>query len=164
MVADCCGVKAASAPAPAVSACPGCGQKAKQVPGLTIKSLVRCLPFRMAPGEYHFCETPSCDVVYFPSNPQAPIFYRADVLVRVGLKEDLDPIPVCYCFGVTRKEIWGEIERTGESTVAQRIKAEVQAGNCACEVKNPSGKCCLGQVTRAVQAGRKRLEAVAKAR
>ena len=33
-------------------------------------------------------------------------------------------------------------------TLAERIKAEVQAGNCACEVKNPSGKCCLGNVTR----------------
>ncbi len=33
-------------------------------------------------------------------------------------------------------------------TPAERIKAEVQAGNSACEVRNPSGKCCVGNVTR----------------
>jgi len=36
----------------------------------------------------------------------------------------------------------------GKSTVARRIMVEVEAGRCACEVKNPSGKCCLGDVTR----------------
>src|SRR6266481_8503338 len=38
-------------------------------------------------------------------------------------------------------------------TVANRIAAEVKAGNCACEVKNPSGKCCLGDVTQAAKDG-----------
>jgi hypothetical protein len=31
----------------------------------------------------------------------------------------------------------------------------VKAGNCACEVKNPSGKCCLGDVMRAAKDGLK---------
>ena len=44
-----------------------------------------------------------------------------------------------------------EITATGRSTIAERISAEVKAGNCACEVKNPSGKCCLGSVTRVTQ-------------
>jgi hypothetical protein len=35
--------------------------------------------------------------------------------------------------------------------VAERITTKVQAGNCSCEVKNPSGKCCLGDVNRAIQ-------------
>jgi len=35
--------------------------------------------------------------------------------------------------------------------IAEAIKslgneAELQAGNCACEVRNPAGKCCLGEV------------------
>jgi len=90
-------------------------------------------------------------VVYFPFNSQAPLFRRADLLVRVGSKETEDPIPVCYCFGFTREDIQKEITETGDSTVANRISAEVKAGNCACEVKNPSGKCCLGDVTRIVK-------------
>src|SRR5260370_26415796 len=60
----------------------------------------------------------------------------------------MDPIPICYCFGFTRQDIWEEIRSTGKSTVAKRITAEVEAGRCAYEIKNPSGKCCLGDVTR----------------
>src|SRR5216683_1963517 len=74
-----------------------------------------------------------------------------DLMVRVGSKETADPIPVCYCFGFTRKDIQREIAETGHSTIANRISEEVKAGNCACEVKNPSGKCCLGDVTRTVK-------------
>jgi len=62
-----------------------------------------------------------------------------------------DPIPVCYCFGFTRRDIHDEIAETGRSRIAEQISAEVKAGNCACEVKNPSGKCCLGNVTRVTQ-------------
>jgi hypothetical protein len=62
---------------------------------------------------------------------------------------------VCYCFGFTRQDIWDEIRQTGRSTIAERISAEVKAGNCACEVKNPSGKCCLGNVTRTAKDGLK---------
>jgi len=32
------------------------------------------------------------------------------------------------------------------------ITQEVKAERCACEVKNPAGACCLGDITRAVQA------------
>jgi len=100
---------------------------------------------------YYFCEAPDCDVVYFPLNSDEPSFRRSDLLVRVGLKETEDPVPVCYCFGFTRKDIWDEITQAGRSTIAELIKVEVRAGNCACEVKNPSGKCCLGNVARVVR-------------
>jgi len=101
--------------------------------------------------DYYFCEAADCDVVYFAFDAQAPMFRRGDLLVRVGSKETEDPIPVCYCFGFTRRDIENEFTATGSSTIGERIKTEVKAGNCACEVKNPSGKCCLGDVTRIVK-------------
>jgi hypothetical protein len=150
-MSDCCAVKAKTGAAPAVMACPVSGARSKQVDMLTVSSLVRQLPLGMPNTEYYFCEAADCDVVYFPFEAQAPLFRRADLLVRVGSKETEDPIPVCYCFGFTRADIQKEITETGDSTVANRISAEVKAGNCACEVKNPSGKCCLGDVTRIVK-------------
>ncbi len=150
-MSECCSVQERPAAAPGVLPCPACGSRSKRVEILTVKSLVRHLPFEMAPAQYCFCEEFSCDVVYFPSNPEAPIFRRGDLLVRVGAKENSDNGLVCYCFGITRKDVGDEIQQTGKSTVPERIKAEVQAGNCACEVKNPSGKCCLGNITRAVK-------------
>jgi hypothetical protein len=102
----------------------------------------------MLDTQYYFCDASDCEVVYFASNAAAPRFSREDLVVRVGAKEMADPIAICYCFGFTRQDIWAEIRSTGKSTVAARIRAEVEAGRCACEVKNPSGKCCLGDVRR----------------
>ena len=150
-MSDCCSVNAKASTAPAVMACPVNGARSKQVDVLTVKSLIRQLPLGMPNTEYYFCEAADCEVVYFPFDRQAPIFRRPDLLVRVGAKETADPIPVCYCFGFTRQDIRDEICETGKSTVAERIATEVKAGNCACEVKNPSGKCCLGNVTRVSQ-------------
>lgn len=150
-MSDCCSVKTAPEKAPAVMACPQSGTRSKQVDLLTLKSLVRHLPFGMPAAQYYYCEAPGCDVVYFSSNPEAPLFTCRDLLVRVGAKEGVGPVRVCYCFGISREDIRDEIRLTGMSTVAERIKAEVKAGNCACEVKNPSGKCCLGNVIQALQ-------------
>jgi hypothetical protein len=129
-------------------ACPVTGWKSKKVDLLTVRSLVRRLPLGIPATQYYFCADPACEVVYFPLNPKAPIFTRNDLWVRVGAKEEDDPIPVCYCFGFTRSDILDEIRATAKATVGERIAAEVKAGNCACEVKNPSGKCCLGEVAR----------------
>lgn len=149
-MSDCCSVNAKPA-APAMMNCPVNGVRSKQVDMLTVKSLVRQLPLGMPDTQYYFCEAPGCDAVYFPLDTQAPLFRREDLVVRVGAKEIEDPLLACYCFGFTRQDIWDEIRSTGKSTVAKRITAEVEAGRCACEMKNPSGKCCLGDVTRTVK-------------
>jgi hypothetical protein len=150
-MSDCCSVNVKSSAAPAMMNCPVNGAHSKQVDMLTVKSLVRHLPLGMPNTQYYFCEAPGCDAVYFPLDTHAPLFRRGDLLVQVGSKEMADHIPVCYCLGFTRKDIQREIAETGDSTIAERITAEVKAGDCACEVKNPSGKCCLGTVARVVK-------------
>lgn len=150
-MSDCCSVNVKAGTAPEVMACPVNGARSKQVDVLTVKGIVRHIPLGILNDQYYFCEARDCDVVYFPFDPQAPTFRRQDLVVRVGAKETADPIPICYCFGFTRKDIEDEIAASGRSTVAERISAEVKQGNCACEVKNPSGKCCLGDVTRIVR-------------
>ena len=96
---------------------------------------------------YVFCETPTCPVVYYSADGVRVL--KQQLRVRVGIKETDDPIPACYCFGVTERMIHEEIEQTGRSTASARIRAEVRAGNCRCEVENPSGRCCLGEVIQA---------------
>jgi hypothetical protein len=149
-MSDCCSVKG-SLVAPAIAPCPVNAARSKQVDVLTVKSLIRRLPLGMPNTQYYFCEAQNCDVVYSPLESHAPIFRRGDLLVRVGVKEAADPIPVCYCFGFTGMDIEREIAETGVSTVGERITAEVKAGKCACEMKNPSGKCCLGNLMRITQ-------------
>ncbi len=33
----------------------------------------------------------------------------------------------------------------GRSTIVEEITPHVKANECACEVKNPAGRCCLGE-------------------
>ncbi len=151
-------------PAPSVHTCPACGQRAKKVQRITMEHLLRpAATAQMGATQYYFCKTATCPVVYFPYQAGAAAFEKADLRVRVGLKETEDPIPICYCFDVTQERIRDEIRETGTSKVANRIKAEVQAGRCACERKNPSGQCCLGNVILAIQGELKAIQVSASA-
>ena len=70
------------------------------------------------------------------------------------MKETDDPIPLCYCFNFSRADVRREVAETGSCSIPARITADVKAGRCACEVKNPSGSCCLGEVNKAVKDAR----------
>lgn len=154
-MSDCCSIKSAgeissATAAQAVVPCPKCGQPGKLVETKTLKHMVQPRHFERVnrPG-FRFCRSADCDVVYF--HPDGECFHKSDVRVRVGLKETADPVPLCYCFGFTEAMAVEEIRATGKCTIPQRITAEVKAGNCACEIRNPQGSCCLGNVTAAVK-------------
>src|SRR2546428_592093 len=101
--------------------CPRCQKKGKKVQLITVRSLLRAeLRSKIKEGQYFQCPTLTCDVVYFSSLSDAP-FYKFDLTVRVGAKETVDPIPVCYCFGHTEGSIREEIEATGKSSVEEKI-------------------------------------------
>ncbi len=103
-MSNCCShdSDAACAPLQAIrgSARPAAG-KARSVPTLTVKSLVRDHTRVPGSGTFSFCRTAGCDVVYF-SNEAA--FRKTDLKVRVGIKETEDPVPLCYCFDYTRED------------------------------------------------------------
>jgi CopZ-like zinc binding protein len=131
--------------------CPDCRRKGRSVGRQTIEHLLEePLAAEIGEGDYRFCATRNCETVYYAASSHRA-FRKPDLKVRVGIRETADPIPICYCFGHTRASAWDEIGRTGSSTVLDSIKQEVKADRCACETRNPSGKCCLGAVTRVVQ-------------
>jgi hypothetical protein len=43
-----------------------------------------------------------------------------------------------------------EFAETGRCDAPQRVRDHIAAGRCACEVRNPRGGCCLGDVVKAV--------------
>ena len=55
---------------------------------------------------------------------------------------------LCYCFEIKPGEVEADLLRSGESNVLERIKSLMKEQGCACEIKNPSGKCCLPEVLR----------------
>ena len=128
--------------------CHRCGRKGQPVDRTTIDALLKHKSLSQVNGsQYAFCETPSCPVVYYAADGTE--FEKNQVRVRVGLKETEDPVTVCYCFRVTERMIREEVQRTGRSSASARIRADVNAGNCRCEVENPAGRCCVGEVRQA---------------
>ena len=133
----------------AVEFCPACGATGIAVEPITLKALLTSDGLRRGvPSSPRYCANAQCQVVYFDT-AAAVVFPETNVIVPVRAKHpDNDAIPLCYCFGYTEKSIRDEIEQTGASTATRSITAEVKAGRCACEVKNPKGSCCLGDVAR----------------
>jgi len=131
--------------------CPECRELGKAVQKITLEALVKPDTRARIPHqkEFCFCKTPTCDVVYFL--PGRVLFRKDDLSVRVGIKENEDPIPLCYCFGWDRRKIWNEIRQTGRATAIESITKEVKAGNCFCERSNPQGSCCLGNISKVVK-------------
>lgn len=132
------------------TACPRCGVVGRVVADETIQAILK-------PGhadgllavERCFCRTPSCPVLYYGADGR--VVEKGASSVRIGVKETEDPIPLCYCFEFTRADVRREVAETGDSTIPDRIDAEIRAGRCACERRNPSGACCLGEVRRSVR-------------
>jgi hypothetical protein len=132
--------------------CPSSNTPGLNVDLITLKALLKSDALRRLDGKaYRFCPDTPCDVVYFDRRTDS-VFRRRDLTIRVGQKESKDPIPVCYCFDITMADLRKDIGPRGESAIQAMIAAEVRAGHCACEVRNPQGRCCLGEVSRAVRA------------
>jgi len=65
----------------------------------------------------------------------------------------VDKVFVCYCF----RHTVGDIRRASphsRSALVDDINAGINAGQCACDLRNPQGSCCLGNVRSLI----KRLE------
>lgn len=130
--------------------CPKCTNAGRLVKRITIEHLLREEKLSsMRERQYFFCSTPTCDVAYFSKS--GDIFYKTDLKVRVGIKEAEEPIPVCYCFSYTKKMILDDIMQNGHSTIATKIRDEINKGLCRCEITNPEGFCCLGNVRKIIK-------------
>ncbi len=131
--------------------CPESRSVGSKVGLITLKALLTADALRRLDGTaYRFCADPVCDVVYFDRSADS-IFRKRDLRIRVGQKETEDPVPLCYCFDVTEADLRREIALDGRTRVPAAVAAEVKAGHCACEVRNPQGVCCLGRLSAAAE-------------
>lgn len=145
---DCCAVTATVPTSP--TRCPECGRQGRSVQRITVKAMLRPTALmRLSAPEHRFCSTARCRVVYFGTGE---VFDREEIVVPVFQKEPEGDRTVCYCFAATEADIRREILETRRSTPADRITALVKAERCACEVKNPQGTCCLGNVAAVTRA------------
>ena len=154
MSSDCCAIGQTDEN---TSVCPRCHERGRPVSLATVVAMAKTEveAVRLSGREYTLCRGRDCPVVYYAGEIKLE---KSDLRVPVNFKERDYQGPVCYCFDHTVASISGELQATGRSTVQAMITAEVKAGHCACEVKNPAGTCCLGDVTRAVRSALGRLK------
>jgi len=130
--------------------CSSCNGQGRPVSRKTVLLMLKPgLLERAMQGDYCFCSERDCSIVYFEDKGSQQ-FTVDDLRIRVGLKVTEDPIPLCYCFGFDENHIRNEIERTGNTSVPEKVSKLIREGLCACEARNPSGMCCLGELNKTV--------------
>ncbi len=149
--ASTCASSISNATKPPKAACPTNQKIGKAIDTLTLKALLALPLTQVTHDDYRFCPDPNCPTVYYsPDGTQ--LLTETNLREKVYQKHpDDDENLVCYCFQHTVGSIRNEITRTGTSSVVEQITAGIQAGQCACDIRNPQGDCCLGNVHQLVK-------------
>nr|WP_321329170.1 hypothetical protein [uncultured Ilyobacter sp.] len=115
--------------------CPLCHSKSEKVGEKTVLSLLKEENYDLVGNqEFYYCNNQDCDLIYFSENT---IFYKKDLKITVDDK-------ACFCFDISKEEV----EKEGKDKVLDKIKANMKSTGCSCDVKNPSGKCCMNQIEK----------------
>lgn len=86
--------------------------------------------------------------MYFDN--EGHVFTTTDLRVPVWQKHPPGSRLICYCFGENEASMAQEFAEKGRCDASARIREHIAAGRCACEVRNPRGACCLGDIIKAV--------------
>jgi hypothetical protein len=124
--------------------CPVSGHAGVPVKWITVQAhTVGPIPDRQT---FRVCMDRDCDVIYF--GELGAVVRRGDLATQPGFKTSEGDGMLCFCFPLRRSELTQAVRSgAGERTIG-RIEAEVRAGNCACEIRNPTGRCCLAELRR----------------
>lgn len=134
----------------AQNACNDCGEVGRIVARQTVAHHVKSEKlFGVSEDEYNFCASPACPIVYYAGFGQT--FTVEDMRESVTSKTSGDARPLCYCFGFTEGFARQEIARTGETSVPRQVSQFIKEKLCVCEIRNPAGACCLGEINKTVK-------------
>jgi hypothetical protein len=120
---------------PTAARCPSCGIIGAEIPRRTVAA-VSSVPLP-AHQVLRLCRTRDCPLVYYgeagariaaTSLALLPAFKGGDVL--------------CFCF-LHRLSAAGNGQH---AALLEAIARRVRAGDCACDLRNPTGKCCLPEL------------------
>lgn len=138
---ECCNPSDNMKSPPKTYRCPVNGREYGTVSAKTIMHHIK-QPWNWPQKEqgYYFCEDPECEVVYFGEDDSTIVKHA--LRTPVGIKEPSPQALICYCFGVHLDEAGTDPE--AKAFVVEQTKSQT----CACEIRNPSGKCCLKDFPR----------------
>lgn len=89
---------------------------------------------------YYYCSDPDCRVVYFGQD--GSVIDKQAIRTVIGAKESSMNALICYCYGVSKAEA------QSDPRIREFVVEETRRRRCACETRNPSGRCCLADFPR----------------
>lgn len=86
--------------------------------------------------QYYFCTDSNCNVVYFAEDNSRVL--RNELRESVGQKSRHPHRTICYCFDIKLSDIKNNPQQRKDFVVEKTKQSQ-----CDCQIRNPSGKCCL---------------------
>ena len=135
-MSDCCSSSCDATSSPKKHLCPVNGKPYSQVSASTISHhLKQPWSWHTKAQSYYFCDDPGCKVVYFAEDDS--VIQQSELRTSVGIKTQQPDSLICYCYGVTLQAAKAHPE------IRKFVIKKTRAGECACDTRNPSGRCCL---------------------
>jgi hypothetical protein len=120
--------------------CPKCGVFCKRVENKTLYHQVK-FPENSAlsADKYYFCPSKECTVGYFSGNGH--IISKQHLRTYQEIKDD----KLCYCFDINADHYLSVLHTNNADAIKNFVIQRTKSGDCACDIKNPSGQCCLAK-------------------
>ena len=123
--------------------CPECDTTCNSVNMPTLYHQVR-FPENLAliTDSYYFCPVKSCSVAYFTN--------MGNTVPKQHLRsyQDIQSGALCYCFDIDTNQYLSALKANHAKPIKDFVMQRTKIGECACEIRNPSGQCCLANFNR----------------
>jgi hypothetical protein len=123
--------------------CPKCGSTCKSVGMPTLYHHVRFPENQsLITDSYYFCPAKTCSVGYFSSAGNT--IFKQHLRSYQAIQNDA----LCYCFDIDANQYLSALKAQHAEPVKEFVMLRTKTGDCACEIRNPSGQCCLANFKR----------------
>jgi hypothetical protein len=85
-------------------------------------------------ASYFYCADRTCSAGYFSQ--------EGSIIPKKQLKAFTEQT-LCYCFDISTEQYLNALKNETAATIKQFVMHKTKSGDCACEIRNPSGQCCL---------------------
>lgn len=126
----------------AETGCLNCSARLRPVSAAHVmRQVLRPMDHNVDDG-YGFCPSPGCELVF--AGADGTRFFARDLRHPPAYKTGRTADLLCYCFDFRGADFLSDAADAATSYISERIRA----GDCACDVTNPSAGCCLGSITK----------------
>jgi len=90
----------------------------------------------LAVDDYSFCPNRNCTTGYFSPSTAIP-------KSKLRAFQSEQGAVLCYCFDISEAVYRTALDDGTAAIIKAFVVQQTKAGLCACESRNPSGRCCL---------------------